>query len=169
MSNHELNTLSFEIIVLLKPSGILLAFATVLLQIAVFLQPLLPEQYQIAPVCELISQVSRSRISLQESIAQSPHENHSSSAHHDGTHLDAAVHQHSTEHHHDINHQCQYCTIYGNLLLPPSFDLKEILVRIQVRLLAYSQNFKHVYFELQRLYLLPQGRAPPSTLQLFVI
>lgn len=156
---------------MLKPSGILLAFATVLLQIAVFLQPLLPEQYQIAPVCELISQVSRSRISLQESIAQSQHEDHNHSTHHDGntTHLDTAINQHSAEHHHDINHQCQYCTIYGNLLLPPSFDLKEILVRIQVRLLAYSENFKHVYFELQRLYLLPQGRAPPSTLQLFVI
>lgn len=157
---------------MLKPTGMLLAFATVLLQIAVFLQPLLPVQYQIAPVCELIAQVSRSRVSLQDSIAQSEQEHLShNTQHHDSIQLDSGNHhQHSVNHpHHDLNHQCQYCTIYGNLLLPPSFDLKEILVRVQVRLLAFSQNFKHVYFELQRLYLLPQGRAPPSSLQLFVI
>ena len=161
---------------MLKPSGMLLAFATVLLQIAVFLQPLLPAQYQIAPVCELIAQVSRSRLSLQDSIAQAEQEQpHQTRSHHQTNPTTQSVssdgHQHhSADHpHHDLNHQCQYCTIYGNLLLPPSFDLKEILVRVQVRLLAFSQNFKHVYFELQRLYLLPQGRAPPSALQLFVI
>ncbi|EQB3769831.1 DUF2946 domain-containing protein, partial [Acinetobacter baumannii] len=37
----------------------------------------------------------------------------------------------------------------------------EVLVRIQVRLVAYQQAFRHVYFALQRLFLLPQGRAPP--------
>lgn len=37
--------------VLLKRSGLLLACATLLLQFAVYLQPLLPEQYHIAPVC----------------------------------------------------------------------------------------------------------------------
>ena len=36
-------------------SGLLLSFAAVFLQIAVFLQPLLPAQYQIAPVCETIT------------------------------------------------------------------------------------------------------------------
>ena len=35
--------------------GLLLAFTAVCLQIAVFLQPLLPKQYQIAPVCETIT------------------------------------------------------------------------------------------------------------------
>lgn len=35
--------------------GLLLGFAAVFLQIAVFLQPLLPQQYQIAPVCETIT------------------------------------------------------------------------------------------------------------------
>ena len=36
-------------------SGLLLACAAVFLQVAVFLQPLLPKQYQIAPVCETIT------------------------------------------------------------------------------------------------------------------
>ena len=42
--------------VLLLRMGLLLGFGAVFLQIAVFLQPLLPKQYQIAPVCETVSQ-----------------------------------------------------------------------------------------------------------------
>lgn len=158
---------------MLRTSGILLAFATVLLQFAVFLQPLLPEQYQIAPVCELISQAFSSKQILQDNQNQSSHQ--ASVAQHANHQLEHTVsaldHAHSTagHNHHDLTHQCQYCTIYGNLHLPPELDLKEVLVRIQVRLLAYSESFKHVYFELQRLYLLPQGRAPPSTLQLSIV
>ncbi|MGY0204414.1 DUF2946 domain-containing protein, partial [Acinetobacter soli] len=36
--------------------GRLLGFFAVFLQIAVFLQPLLPEKYQVSPVCETIAQ-----------------------------------------------------------------------------------------------------------------
>ncbi len=36
--------------------GRLLGLAAILLQIAVFLQPLLPEKYQVSPVCETIAQ-----------------------------------------------------------------------------------------------------------------
>ena len=46
--------------------------------------------------------------------------------------------------------------------MPPELGIKEALVRIQVRLLAFVETFQHVYFQLQRLYLIPQGRAPPS-------
>ncbi|HCK29908.1 MAG TPA: DUF2946 domain-containing protein, partial [Acinetobacter ursingii] len=42
--------------VLLLRTGLLLGFTAVFLQVAVFLQPLLPKQYQIAPVCETITQ-----------------------------------------------------------------------------------------------------------------
>ncbi|QER40896.1 DUF2946 domain-containing protein [Acinetobacter suaedae] len=135
--------------------GLLLAFTAVCLQIAVFLQPLLPKQYQIAPVCETITQA----LLLPKVItAHNQHVQHSS---HHGYQLDqtqASVTQHD---HHDPNHQCQYCTVYANLILPPELGIKEVLVRIQVRLVAYQQAFKHVYFALQRLFLLPQGRAPP--------
>ena len=63
--------------------------------------------------------------------------------------------------HHDASHQCQYCTVYGNLVLPPDLELKAVLDRIKVRLIAFQKGFAHVWFALQQLFLLPQGRAPP--------
>ncbi len=151
---------------MLRRSGLLLAFATVLLQLAVFLQPLLPEQYQIAPVCEHITRT------LLHPQSQHLDARNSSFIYH-FLHLDQIEddwqdvhqlthHQNESSHHHNSNHQCQYCVVYGNLVLPPELGVKEILDRIQVRLIAYSKTHQHVYFALQRLYLLPQGRAPPS-------
>ena len=129
--------------------GLLLSFVAVFLQIAVFLQPLLPKQYQVAPVCETIT-----RALLVSSHVHSEHP-----VHH-------AVNQHSfssepSGHDHDAGHQCQYCTVYGNLVLPPELEVQEVLDRIQVRLIAFKQAFSHVWFVLQRLFLIPQGRAPP--------
>ena len=139
-------------------SGLLLSFAAVFLQIAVFLQPLLPTQYQIAPVCETIT-----RALLLDTSDH--HASQSSSAHHTSHHIVAqADHAHASEsagHEHDANHHCQYCTVYGNLVLPPELDVKEVLDRIQIRLVAFQQTFSHIWFALQRLFLLPQGRAPP--------
>lgn len=136
--------------------GLLLGFTAVLLQIAVFLQPLLPKQYQIAPVCETIAQTF-DLSALQHHKAMSHVDSHMQ---HMPRMLEKA--QSAPAHdHHDVNHQCQYCTVYGHLILPPELDVKEILVRIQVRLLAFQQAFRHVYYALQRLFLLPQGRAPP--------
>ena len=149
---------------MVKTSGLLLAFATVLLQIAVFLQPLLPEQYQIAPACETISNAFRNKLS--EAVDTQVHTSTSKSfAFH---FIDHDQHQKVSadggHHHHDVNHQCQYCTFYANLILPPEIGIKEMLIRIQIRLLAYVQTFRHVYFELQQLYLLPQSRAPPISI-----
>lgn len=120
---------------MLLRGGLLLSFAAVLLQIAVFLQPLLPEQYQVAPVCETITRA----------LITPEHDHHA----------------HTQQHDHDANHQCQYCTVYGNLVLPPELSVKEVLDRIQVRLVAWQRSFAHVWFVLQRLFLIPQGRAPP--------
>ena len=141
---------------LLLRSGLLLSFIAVVLQIAVFLQPLLPEQYQVAPVCETIT---RALLLPQAHAVQtnSSHAAHSSTSQADDQQL-TAQHEH---HHHDASHQCQYCTVYGNLVLPPELELKEVLDRIQVRLLAFQKRFQHVWFALQQLFLLPQGRAPP--------
>ncbi|WP_445114628.1 DUF2946 domain-containing protein [Acinetobacter sp. WZC-1] len=158
--------------VLLFRTGLLLGFSAVFLQIAVFLQPLLPERYQIAPVCETISQALTQ---LQPTVHQ-----HASS--HDHSHTQHMQHSalfqgHTAQadsasdrahdsalgsaHHHDVDHQCQYCTVYGNLVLPPELSIKPVLDRIQVRLIAFQKACLHVYFVLQRLFLLPQGRAPP--------
>ncbi|WP_159138879.1 MULTISPECIES: DUF2946 family protein [Acinetobacter] len=130
-------------------AGLLFAFAAVFLQIAVFLQPLLPKQYQIAPVCETITRALF--------IATDTHTHHSAAEHA----MQSVQATHTSHEHHDANHQCQYCTVYANLLLPPDLDIKQVLDRIHVRLIAYQKTFKHVWFVLQQLFLIPQGRAPP--------
>ncbi|MBU3084549.1 DUF2946 family protein [Acinetobacter seifertii] len=147
--------------------GRLLGLAAILLQIAVFLQPLLPEKYQVSPVCETIAQA------LQLNHSPEQHSHHS--MHHD----DLSYHQmhdmtssfvtkaeakQNTTHHHDAGHQCQYCVVYSHVLPLPDLDLKQILVRIQIRFLAFLENFFHVFFKLQQLFLIPQGRAPPLLL-----
>ncbi len=101
-------------------SGLLLACAAVFLQIAVFLQPLLPKQYQIAPVCETITRALLKPKAQTEAMSHAMHHSH---------------HQHHIEQaqvpdhhdHHDANHQCQYCTVYANLVLPPEFGVKRCL------------------------------------------
>lgn len=147
--------------------GFLLSFTAVFLQIAVFLQPLLPKQYQIAPVCETITRALFEPLNSNLTTSN-PHHSHMNHGdvhqHHSPEQHQIAIQVTSTQsdhNHHDVNHQCQYCTVFGNLVLPPELNVKEVLVRIQIRLIAYQKAFKHVYFVLQRLYLLPQGRAPP--------
>lgn len=133
--------------------GLLLACAAVFLQIAVFLQPLLPKQYQVAPVCETIT-----RALLLPS--QTAHAEHTSLAQHD-QHMHMQHQEQPAHDHHDAKHQCQYCTVYGNLVLPPELEIKSVLDRIQVRLIALQRAYRHVWFVLQQLFLIPQGRAPP--------
>lgn len=137
---------------MLKRSGLLLACATLLLQFAVYLQPLLPEQYHIAPVCLSITH---------NLLSPKQHQHVHASYHALIDHLGA-----ESGHHHDHNehnHQCQYCTVYGDIVLPFNFGIDEVIDRIQVKLSFYKSAYRHVYFSLQRLYLLPQGRAPPVT------
>lgn len=123
-------------------SGILLGFFAVFLQIAVFLQALLPVQYQISPICETISRAL--------SIEQQHTPQHSS---HHVSLSDHSQHQLSTSstihdgHHHDIHHQCQYCTVYANLVLPPELGVKK-----------FWSVFRFVYYCLNahwRMFILP--------------
>ena len=172
-------------------SGLLLSCFAVCLQIAVFLQPLLPSQYQISPVCETISRalllhdhsansitsnhLNRQHLDHQHSNSHQAHatDQHKNSTHnahatslHDDQHrmqmadTTQATSQHSN-HQHDAGHQCQYCTVYANLVLPPEFGIQEVFERVQVRLLFLQRQFAPIYFYLQRLFLIPQGRAPP--------
>lgn len=81
-------------------------------------------------------------------------------------HMQHAAHASSSDitashHHHDAGHQCQYCVVYSHVVPLPDIDLKQILIRIQVRFLAFIENYFHVFFQLQQLFLIPQGRAPP--------
>ena len=136
---------------MLKRSGIFIAFAAILLQIAVYLQPLLPEKFHIAPVC----------MSITHNLLSPADHHHIHSVHHEL--LQDLMLQHSHDHN-EHNRQCQYCKVYGDLVLPFKLGIDEVLDRIQVRLNFYQTVFRHVYFSLQKLYLLPQGRAPPLAL-----
>ncbi|ENX34211.1 hypothetical protein F889_02875 [Acinetobacter colistiniresistens] len=147
--------------------GRLLGFYAIFLQIAVFLQPLLPEKYQVSPVCETIAQVllqdhhpssfHSHHIADQQYLLNSPHD-----IEHQQHSFSAEVTTRSNHHHHhDANHQCQYCVVYSHVLPLPDIDLRHILIRIQVRFLAFIENYFHVFFQLQQLFLTPQGRAPP--------
>ena len=147
--------------------GRLLAFSAILLQIAVFLQPLLPEKYQISPVCETIVHA------LQLDTSHHEHSSHHSTHNHSHQELGLANHdieklnhanleqKTSSSHHHDANHQCQYCVVYAHVVPLPDMGVKEVVVRIQVRLLAFKEAFFHIFFILNQLFLIPQGRAPP--------
>ncbi|WP_122897700.1 DUF2946 domain-containing protein [Acinetobacter sp. B51(2017)] len=149
---------------MLRRGGLLLAFATVLLQLAVHLQPLLPEQYHIAPACHSLTHHLLTR-------ALDDHSHEHNSNHAEQTLLEAwnlkqlltAHHQHV---HDPYHHHCQYCTVYGDIVLPLDLHVKAVLDRIQVRYLAFVENSSHVYFALQCLFLMPQGRAPPIALSL---
>ncbi len=138
---------------MLRCSGLMVAFAAVLLQLAVHLQPLLPEQYHVAPACHALTHRLLTPI-------HSTHDHDVDASHFDFKQLLAYHHEHV----HDLNnHHCQYCTVHADTVLPLDLHVDEVIDRIQVRYLAFVQNSKHVYFALQRLFLMPQGRAPPIT------
>ena len=139
---------------LLRRSGLCFAIATLLLQISVYLQPLLPEEFQIAPVC----------LSITHNLLTPEKHKHVHETYHDLVHHLTHDHEHDHDDHNSHNHQCQYCTVYGDLVLPFDLGIDEIIDKIHVHLSLYKNVFRHVYFSLQRLYLLPQGRAPPYSL-----
>lgn len=140
---------------LLYRSGLTLAFFAVLLQIAVYVQPFLPAAYQVSPICETITRALLTELKTHHSMQHSQSDS-------DMQHHMLADSDHDSAHdHHSASHQCQYCTVHANLVLPITLGIKEIIVAIQVRLLFFKQHLAYIYFDLQRLFLLPQGRAPP--------
>ncbi|ATZ64890.1 DUF2946 family protein [Acinetobacter bereziniae] len=129
------------------------------LQTVVFIQPLLPEKYRIALVCVTISDAFSKTISTAQQ-----HSSHRLSDHSHQQHMlneDQNFQTVQSTHQHDAGHECPYCTVFANLTTGLDFSFDEVLDRLFVRMLAFEYNFQHIYFALQRLYLLPQGRAPP--------
>ncbi|MHA3048282.1 DUF2946 family protein [Acinetobacter sp. ANC 4641] len=128
-----------------------------LLQIAVFLQALLPENFQISPVCATVSDalaLTNHSYTTQMDMSMAD------MSHMQDMHMSSHVSVHD-KHQHDPNHECLYCKVYGHVVAFLDFEIKEVFERLQVRLIAFQKAFKHIYFVLQRLFLIPQGRAPP--------
>lgn len=131
--------------------GRLLGLSAILLQIAVFLQPLLPENRHVSSVCETIVQA----LHLQQSAvtATLPHAGHAQ-------HLEHAPEQQPPGPHH-AHHECQYCLVYSYALPLLDTKLSYVLIRVQARLLAFADSVSHAFFKHGLLFLIPQGRAPP--------
>lgn len=130
----------------------MLALIAMWIHVAVFLQPLLPEKLQIAQVCITIAELAVQTKETQ----QLSHHLHSKSVH------DLQNMQHSdSQHKHSVDHHCIFCTVYTHLVAHLNIEIKEVFERLQIRMLAFQKAFKHVFFVLQRLFLSPQGRAPP--------
>lgn len=139
--------------------ALVFAFMAMFLQSVVFIQPLLPEQYRIALVCVTISDAFSNTIS-----AAQQHSSHHLSDHSHQHHMmkkDQKVQTVQSTHQHEAGHECPYCMVFANLTTGLDFNLDQVLDRLFVRMLAFEYHFQHIYFALQRLYLLPQGRAPP--------
>lgn len=130
-------------------SGLALSLGAIILQLAVFLQPFLPQQYQVALVCEQITTALASN---------NPSEEH----HHMHDMKSMQMSEHPQTMHHDAAHQCPFCTVYNHIIPFIDLGIDEVFERLNIRLLAFAQAFQHIYFVLQRLFLIPQGRAPPS-------
>lgn len=130
----------------------MLALIAMWIHVAVFLQPLLPEKLQIAQVCITIAELAVPTKATQ----QTSHHAHAESMHD----LQNMQNQPS-QHQHHLDHHCIFCTVYGHLVAHLNLGIQEVFMRMQVRMLAFQKAFKHVFFVLQRLFLTPQGRAPP--------
>ena len=137
---------------MLRLGGAYLAFATLLLQIAVYIQPLLPEKFHIAPVC----------MSITHNLLSAEQHYHAHESYHDLVHHLNDLHHHDDHNNH--NHQCQYCTVYADLVIPFDLGVNEVFEHIQIKLSSYRTAYWHVYYSLQALYVLPQGRAPPFSI-----
>ncbi|WP_269914605.1 DUF2946 family protein [Acinetobacter sp. HY1485] len=120
----------------------MIAFLAIFLQLAVFLQPLLPKPFQTSLVCETVSEVMHS-----------PHHQMTMRHHHQSL----PTHQKKKA----LEHECLYCHVYSSVAFYIEKSIQEVFERMQIRLLAFQHAFKHIYFALQRLFLNPQGRAPP--------
>lgn len=138
--------------------GRLLGLTAILLQVAVFLQPLLPEKQHFSSVCETIAQA----LFLERTA---PHSSYSSTHHETATHVALELessHEHaSSEDAAHTDHECEYCLVYSFAL--PLFEnkLRPILVRTQIRILSFKTSFTPTLFQTEPLFILPQGRAPP--------
>lgn len=131
--------------------ALMLSLTAMLLQVSVFLQPLLPERYQITSVCITVAHLQAMQhnqpIALQ-SAQQQPKK---------------MLHQQDAK---QLTLQfteqfCAFCTVFSHLTPALDVSFATILIRHQLGLWGFKRTVQHLFFVLLRLFLSPQGRAPP--------
>lgn len=135
------------------------------LQLAVFLQPLLPAKYEFAPVCDTIAEILPDRhlySNDQEIRSLVAHQDHlmlnDQHSMHDMQGMD---HSKNNKNQHHLEHDCMFCSVFSHIVNVENLGVRQVLERVQVFLLFLTKLFKSFYFALQQLFLLPQNRAPP--------
>ena len=146
--------------------GRLLGLSAILLQIAVFLQPLLPEKHSVFSVCKTIAvaldlQVNSTHKTLNFPTSH-PHVHHTSAADQNDVQDQHAPHQQQNDSH--STHDCQFCLVHSYTLPLLDTKLRPVLVKTQTLLLFFSASVPHVLTPPAPWFLIPQGRAPPLTL-----
>ena len=139
---------------MLRYFGLQLAVFAMLLQISVWLQPFLPEDFQVAPLCATLTPIF---------AADTQHAAHAHNIHHPDVEQPKLEHKPTSKHPHSTD-ACQFCLSYANVVPLMDATPHPRLIRIQIRLIAIAQSARQIYFQQLRLFLLPQGRAPPSML-----
>ena len=144
--------------------GRLLGLSAILLQIVVFLQPLLPEKHSVFSVCKTIAaalHLEVTNVHPHHSFATShPHSNQASRADQSNAHILAHV---QDRHEHQQQDDCQFCLVYSYTLPLLDTKLRLVLVRNQTLLLFFSTVVLHMLSPPTPWFLIPQSRAPPLT------
>ena len=149
--------------------GRLLGLSAILLQVAVFLQPLLPEKQHFSSVCKTVVQALFSDQAKSANPLSADHTHHSSNitasnSISNQTITHSAQHQDSSEQDSHANHECEYCLVYSFALPLLDTKLRYVLIRTQIRVLAFKTAFTSTLFQSEPFFFLPQSRAPPSVL-----
>lgn len=143
--------------------GAVLALLAVFFNIAVFLQPLLPTQYQLAVLCQRIIQVIEPSHLIQSHDAHQHHGHHATSLHHYSSPTLTQNH-HATQSQHDAHasHPCFFCTAHQHVANPDTPPLRAIVERL---LSTWFGLFVPSTYAVELpffAYLLPPSQAPPT-------
>jgi len=131
--------------------GIIIGLLAILLQNFVFWQSLLPSEMHQQLVCTQIVEVMNH--------SQMSSESHSS--HHLSTHVNKKLSNKNAQH--DSSTSCHFCYLYNHIATIDGFKLSLFEIGVTVRLILLA-SIIYILFYLQRLFLSPQGRAPPQQL-----
>lgn len=123
--------------------GLFFGLMALLLQNLVFWQVAMPKSMQNNMICEQIS------VALEQSSMSMSQ-----------MHMSTAEHSQMQKQHDKMLQHCHFCELFHHLspIAEPSLTLIED--KILVRLIVFA-TLSYVFFYLRRLFLCPQGRAPP--------
>ena len=131
--------------------GIIIGLLAILLQNFVFWQSLLPSEMHQQLVCtQIVEVMNHSKMSS---------ESHSS--HYLSTHVNKKLSNKNAQH--DSSTSCHFCYLYNHIATIDGFKLSLFEIGVTVRLILLA-SIIYILFYLQRLFLSPQGRAPPQQL-----